>query len=422
MLERVELTNFQCHKSLALDLDRITTLVGASDSGKTTVLRALDWVCFNRGRTALLLRRGESNMTVKLKVDGTQITRTTKQNSYWINDQQLSTIGKTQPPEISNIMRMVEENVQRQHDYLFWFSCNGSGLVQQLNRVVDLTELDGWVREGVGRERRSKEKIESYVEERREKTDKRDGLLLNRDADTELKVLEEFSVRYEATKTKYDELTRLMSELASAESEQAKLSAFVGDLTRVLSVADEVCVASEKRNKLSGIVNTIQTATEESTALSGMLNDWEKTSDSWDALQVVVSRENVLSGMVNSVNELTLTEDKQRGFVAAIGEIVRSAGEIGELRKRHDALTAQLAIVNTPVPDLAPLKSRYEECVEMMNRYNALMDLAGKYTTVTEEANKQAENVEGIRAEFEEKLGGICPICGGKMNDGCINE
>ncbi len=122
MISKITLTNFQCHKDLTITLDRITTLVGPSDSGKSSVIRALDWAIFNEGRTSFLTTRGSKQASVTVEVDNHTITRTTKNNSYIVDGTELSSIGKNLPAEVPNVFRMGEDNIQRQHEYLFWFS------------------------------------------------------------------------------------------------------------------------------------------------------------------------------------------------------------------------------------------------------------------------------------------------------------
>ena len=47
MLTRMRIVNIQKHKDLELLLDKINVIVGATDSGKTSVLRALTWALTN---------------------------------------------------------------------------------------------------------------------------------------------------------------------------------------------------------------------------------------------------------------------------------------------------------------------------------------------------------------------------------------
>lgn len=416
MLERIELNNFQCHTNLSLEFDQITTLVGASDSGKTAVLRALDWVCFNRGRTALLLRRGCKDMTVKLTVDGHTITRTTKQNSYWIDKQQLSTIGKTQPPEVVNIMRMVEENVQRQHDYLFWFACNGSGLIQQLNRIVDLTELDGWVKEGATRERKSKDQIDVYNCERSEIAGRCKELGDNRTADIELKTLEIFASKYEKTEEKYLALSKMLADLQDAEKAHNELNDYVKDLTVLLDTAQDVQTINDKLGKISSIVNKISEIDTLSKSLSGMLNDWKNIDRSWSEWEKDSTRVTNLSHLVSLASDFGEKESRCREYITDLSKLVDTAKELSDLSGRYTDLKAKLEGVRVTVPDMSPIKAVYEICVTSKERYIGLKGLSEKLTDAENEVSEQTEKVDAIKAEFDEKSEGICPICGGKLN------
>ena len=167
MLTQIELTDFQCHKSLTLNLGKITTLVGPSDSGKSAIIRALDWAIFINGKKALLIRRGAKTASVTITVDAHTVTRTTKDNSYVVDGTELSAIGRSVPVDVPNIFRMSEDNIQRQHEYLFWFSATGSELTRNFNRVVDLSRLDEWVRIGTEKEKGFKQDVR-YCDKRLE--------------------------------------------------------------------------------------------------------------------------------------------------------------------------------------------------------------------------------------------------------------
>jgi len=49
MLKKISIQNFQSHKKTELDLvDGINVIYGLSQSGKSAILRALNWIIFNR--------------------------------------------------------------------------------------------------------------------------------------------------------------------------------------------------------------------------------------------------------------------------------------------------------------------------------------------------------------------------------------
>ena len=74
MLEKLRIINFQKHEDLTVSFDdRITTIVGPSDVGKSAVLRALRWVLTNQPDGSGFIREGEKNASVVLRVDGRTI-------------------------------------------------------------------------------------------------------------------------------------------------------------------------------------------------------------------------------------------------------------------------------------------------------------------------------------------------------------
>ncbi len=76
-LESLTLKNFQKHKALYLQFDpHVTTIVGDNEVGKTTVLRAIRWVCFNdpSGGTDIF-RWGTEKALARIEIAGKSIER-----------------------------------------------------------------------------------------------------------------------------------------------------------------------------------------------------------------------------------------------------------------------------------------------------------------------------------------------------------
>lgn len=147
MIEKIQLHNFQIHKDISIDCGQITTLIGSSDSGKSAVIRALNWVLFNKGSASSFLRRGAKTVAVQLTIDGQTVVRTSKNNAYKLNGDIDSTVGRTVPSRIEKLFNVISDNVQCQHDSLYWFNTTGAGVASNLNKVVDLTLLETWVKD-----------------------------------------------------------------------------------------------------------------------------------------------------------------------------------------------------------------------------------------------------------------------------------
>jgi exonuclease SbcC len=149
MLEKMRVENFQAHELLDIEFDPlITTLVGPSDVGKSSILRALRWCCLNRPRGDGFIRRGSKRMRVRLKVsDGTQDStirreRGGSENVYALGKEEYRAFSNDVPQSIQDVLNLSELNFVGQHDAAFWFNLSPSEVARQLNKMVDLDSID----------------------------------------------------------------------------------------------------------------------------------------------------------------------------------------------------------------------------------------------------------------------------------------
>jgi len=145
VLEQLRLQNFQRHGSLKIDLDpRITTIVGPTDSGKSSVLRSVRWLCMNRPSGDGFVRYGENNCRVGLSVDGEKIVRskTPSKNEMKALGQIYRAFGIKVPEAVENLLRLSSDNFQTQHEPVFWFCLTAGEVAKRLNAIVDLELID----------------------------------------------------------------------------------------------------------------------------------------------------------------------------------------------------------------------------------------------------------------------------------------
>ncbi len=103
------LENFQSHEHTTIDFDEnFTVIVGASDQGKSAIIRALKWVLFNEPQGDEFIRVGASEVRVTLTLDdGTVIIRERgKKNRYVLRQGEdeyvFESFGRGVPKEILN--------------------------------------------------------------------------------------------------------------------------------------------------------------------------------------------------------------------------------------------------------------------------------------------------------------------------------
>lgn len=142
---KLKLFNIQGHKNSVFEIQGgINVIIGSSDSGKSTVVRALRWLVFNKPASTVLKRNGASRMYVQLTLDdGTTIRRerSKTENIYKLNNQVLKSFGAGVPMEISEALNMSEFNIKSQHDSFFFLSESGPERARILNQFLDLDKI-----------------------------------------------------------------------------------------------------------------------------------------------------------------------------------------------------------------------------------------------------------------------------------------
>ena len=146
MINKVEIFNFQSHKHTSLDfVDGTNVIIGKSDTGKSAIFRAINWVCSNRplgdayrsewgGDTKVVLYTSEGNVVQRVK--------TNSRNEYIINDLVLTAFGYEVPDEVQNVLQMDFANIQSQMDKPFLLSSTPGEAAKLLNKAASIDDID----------------------------------------------------------------------------------------------------------------------------------------------------------------------------------------------------------------------------------------------------------------------------------------
>lgn len=145
MLESAVVRNFQKHRKLKIEFDpRVTTVVGSTEAGKSTFLRALLFAFYSRWKPAYR-RHGATDTSVRVAIDGKTLVRRKGKgvNSYTVDGKKLSAVGKGGvPEEVQRLLALAAANVQSQLDPPFWFTETPGAIGKKLNKVVNLELID----------------------------------------------------------------------------------------------------------------------------------------------------------------------------------------------------------------------------------------------------------------------------------------
>lgn len=149
LLHSIRLINFQKHEDTKIVLDRgITSIEGRTDVGKSSILRALRWVCLNDFGGDEFIREGATQTEVHLVFAENKTRYVVKrvkggrENVYYLDDKEFKAFGQSVPKEIATLLRVSDINFQAQHDAPFWFSETAGEVSRKLNAVIDLSVID----------------------------------------------------------------------------------------------------------------------------------------------------------------------------------------------------------------------------------------------------------------------------------------
>lgn len=154
MLKEINIQNIQSHENTTLKFDAgVNAIVGSSNNGKSAILRALYWVCYNRplGTDTLLShwafdKKGNQKLPMQVSVknnNGTVTRRRTKtENQYIVNGEELNVVKTDVPQQVQDILKIGDTNIQKQQDAPFLLSLTSGQVAQYFNRTVNLDIID----------------------------------------------------------------------------------------------------------------------------------------------------------------------------------------------------------------------------------------------------------------------------------------
>jgi hypothetical protein len=145
MLEKLVIRGFQVHRKRTIDFGPlVTTIIGTTDAGKSSIVRILRWICLNAQFESEIINWDASKAVGKLYVDGHKIVRerSSSLNRYALDDKEFRAFGTSVPDDIAELLRMSKENFQGQITLPFWISDAPGQVSRELNRIVNLSVID----------------------------------------------------------------------------------------------------------------------------------------------------------------------------------------------------------------------------------------------------------------------------------------
>lgn len=225
MLQSLHIKRFQAHEDFRIDFDPyLTVITGVTDVGKSSILRALQWICLNQPSGDSFIRNGSGTAECVLEVDDRDIIRRRGKsiNGYSIDGKDLEAFGQgIVPDEIASFLNLSPVSFQNQLDPHFWLSQTPGQVSKELNAIINLGMIDRTMAYLAAEARKAKSVVgvsESRLEASRSQREDLGWIVC---CDVALKRLERLGSNLEAIQQRRSALLELLNKISEKEK-QAK--------------------------------------------------------------------------------------------------------------------------------------------------------------------------------------------------------
>lgn len=233
MIQFIDIQNFQSHAHTKLEFHAgVNVIVGTSDSGKSAIIRAINWVLTNRPLGDEFRSYWGGSTQVRIQSDDAVVERTKsdKANVYLVNEQVLKAFGTSVPDEVLTALKFQPVNMQSQMDAPFMLSLSAGEVASTLNRIVNLDEIDT----SMSNVSKSIRELNSTI---KYESDKLSSLEKDVEQFANLEQIDKMLTALELTDKRIDELVSKAELLISMAKEIEQCEALLGPLFKRLQHA-----------------------------------------------------------------------------------------------------------------------------------------------------------------------------------------
>jgi len=368
MIKQLTLSNFQSHKETKLEFSNgVNVIIGGSDSGKTSIIRALKWLVFNRPGGDAFRSTWGGDTIIDLAVDWKGHTlhvrriKSDKVNLYQKDGTRYAAFGTEVPNDITELLNLNEINLQAQMDSPFLISSTPGDVAKHFNQIAHLDQIDSGLKK-VQQEITTIQRIinfkEGEVERATEELKKFDHL---EKFEIDVEVLEDMQNRFLKKVNESRLLKTLIESIETIETNintQSEILVLEPQLNKVLGWIAERTELTDKQEQLDELIEelkSVEAAIEDHTYivtaekpvndLLGMFVKKAELNDLSQSIGKLISNithtENALQTDVKGL--VILEKEFVDGFVDGIcplcGQTVKKKLKPGKLRERESIVS-----------------------------------------------------------------------------------
>ena len=349
MIQKLEIENYQSHKNTTLNFSPgVNAIIGQSDSGKTSILRALRWVIENRpggdafrsswgGKTSVKITTGQ-NVIERVK-DKTTV------NTYALStgeeDLSFAAMGTSVPEEVQNALNINQINYQNQLDRPFLLDNSPGEVAAHFNKIAHLDVIDVGLRNvksWISGLTKTISIEEIRVAELEEEQSQYDYLPAMEKAIITLEVLNK---KVHEEEDEFDILQKIKASISQTEFK-------IKQYSNLLSLEQPVQKTIEQFNIVAG-------AREQEQKLDRLLRNIKNIEKQITAGKSILTLEKLLTGVLVLIQKEKAVQNEKRLLTGVVSGIKTTTQTLKTSITRRDELQKEF---NENFPDTCPLCGR----------------------------------------------------------------
>ena len=403
---KIKIKDVQAIKSAQFEIKGFTAIVGKSNIGKSSVMRALRYMFKNKGG---LTREGAKYSEVTLKDDDLDILwqRGNQKNYYKINDVEFDKINRDIPPPILNAgiqeisVGSSKVDVQTNHQFspLFLIDRTGKEAAEIISSVNKLNVISK-AGKTVARDIKNNQNQKKFYE-------------------TEIKTLEKEMNQLDDLDSCEKTINNLESKLLTHNKKWSKNESLKEQNEKLKIVVTEFEILIVIRNQ------TLTPQRNSTQHLRWLKNNSKRIHDLEKITKLLSSLPKKLKDPKNkSLNQLSLlkstkVKEREKTILNKLVSEVRNLGspdltdrqnKLRKLKKYKELQdTLKLSKDLTLKPRVAV--DRIEDLRRIQRLYRSKLDIESKISQTEQALNKLSDSKQKLIKKM-----GVCPVCGNKTN------
>jgi chromosome segregation ATPase len=408
MFTQLKLHNFQNHRNLEIPLSKITTIIGESDTGKSAIVRAIQWLCLNslQGDSFITHGRKKSYAILNVTNYGNIVRRRGSGiNGYVLNDdEQRNAIGREVPADIAKILNIGEINIAAQHDPPFWFTLTASQLTKELNAIADIAWLDRVMQASNSNLRKTQTELDVVTARIASlETSLRESEYIET-IDTDLQKLEKQDKDIQELKLQYEQLTDFVDRLNNYQKDVQTAKMVIHHFNqKIVPLYEQYAELNDTTGRITQFIESYPQITEET------VTDLQTLQHNCQQFCSVKDNFDRLTELLSCPTEIPTLEIKQ---------IQKQYQNMVDVHTHYEELSALLLTIPDKLPpsgDIAQLNKQITDIQTKQNAYDKLSGIIEQFTGALSGYKEFYSQVEQLETKLHEQLEGTCPICGQQM-------